>query len=113
MTNCLDVRKYLISDYFGTRQIMFGNNMNAIGNHFSTRSEGRFHIFMTERKTDENLNIARGWGTTHIMTGLVGVQNNLKSDKCEKNMENRGSYLTRHCYLTRHLPQYQPCKATF
>ncbi len=34
---------YLSTDYFGTRQIIFGNNMNAIGNHFCTRSEGRFH----------------------------------------------------------------------
>ena len=23
--------KYLMTDYFGTRQIIFGNNMNAIG----------------------------------------------------------------------------------
>ncbi len=25
---------YLSTDYFGTRQIIFGNNMNTIGNHF-------------------------------------------------------------------------------
>ncbi len=30
----LQSNKYLSTDYFGTRQIIFGNNMNAIGNHF-------------------------------------------------------------------------------
>ncbi len=31
---------YLSTDYFGTRQIKFGNNMNAIGDHFLDQSRG-------------------------------------------------------------------------
>ena len=30
----LPFNTYLMTDYFGTRQIVFGNNMNAVGNHF-------------------------------------------------------------------------------
>ena len=29
--------------------------MNAIENHFCTMSEGRFHVFMTERKTEHRI----------------------------------------------------------
>ncbi len=32
---------YLSTDYFGTRQIIFGNNMNTIGNHFLYQVRGQ------------------------------------------------------------------------
>ncbi len=35
---------YLSTDYFGTRLIIFGNNMNAIGNHFLYQVRGHMLV---------------------------------------------------------------------
>ena len=36
---------YLMTDYFWTRQIIFGNDMNAIGNHFLYQVRGQIPQF--------------------------------------------------------------------
>ncbi len=32
---------YMLTDYFGTQQIIFSNNMNTIGNHFLYQVRGQ------------------------------------------------------------------------
>ena len=50
---------YLISDYFGSRQIIFGNNIKiAIGTIFCTRSEGRYTQKLTSSTLALKLSVA-------------------------------------------------------
>ncbi len=57
--------------------------------------------------------VKRGKPDTDFVQGTYNKRP-LFSGFCEFRHESaRGSYLTRHCYLTRHLPQNLPCKTTF
>ena len=38
---CTTSNNYLSTDYFGTRLIIFDNNMNTIGNHFLYQVRGQ------------------------------------------------------------------------
>ncbi len=42
---------YLSTDYFGTQQIIFGNNMNVIGNHFLYQVRGQISYIWVFNET--------------------------------------------------------------
>ena len=46
---------YLSTDYFGTRLIIFDNNMNTIGDHFLYQVRGQMHFYSIDVIAEYNL----------------------------------------------------------
>ncbi len=62
---------YLSTDYFGTRLIIFDNNMNTIGNHFLYQVRGQISVFISVINT---------WNLPSDLVQKAGFRNNLSTD---------------------------------
>ncbi len=69
---------YLSADYFGTRQTIFSNDQNAIGNHFLYRGRGKISCILLP--TPPNIQKVHFYSIHVIAEYNVGFQNNLSTD---------------------------------
>ncbi len=82
---------YLSKDYLGTRQIIFDNNMNAIGNHFLYQVRGQISFFQNDMNEtcQKLLLVMKKSMNYHALKSMMGylVDNNLLEDTATKNID--------------------------